>query len=261
MVLVTITSDFGSLYPAAMKGVIYSINNEATIVDITHSIPPSDIKAGAFALYSMVPCFPPGTIHVAVVDPGVGTGRRALVIKAEDYYFVGPDNGILIPAATRLENMEVYEINTEFMDNDISSTFHGRDIFAPAAAYISKGSHPKDFCNFTDDYVHLDFSGYVINDEYLRAQILFVDEFGNIVTNIPGDELLRKVTPDSVLSVAGRQMSFLKTYGDVLRGDLLSLIGSHSFLEISVNQGNASKLLHLNNGHEITISILRVKKH
>lgn len=256
MAVITLTSDFGSLYPASMKGVILSIDPDVTIVDITHSIPSVDIRAGAFALYSVVRHFPLGTIHVAVIDPGVGTERKAMVVRSGGHYFIGPDNGVLIPAASLLGDMEVFEIKNQGVLGDVSSTFHGRDIFAPAAAHISRGMDLQDIAQRTDEYVDLDFSGYVIQKDFIEAKVIYVDKFGNIVTNIPGEEIHKNIPHGAILSISGRQMPFLSTYGEVPKGRVLSLIGSHGFFEIAVNQGSASKLLHLNNGNEIRIGVM-----
>ncbi|WMW21536.1 S-adenosyl-l-methionine hydroxide adenosyltransferase family protein [Methanolobus mangrovi] len=256
MAVITLTTDFGSLYPASMKGVMLGIDPDVTIVDITHSIPPMDIRAGAFALYSAVTYFPPGTIHVAVIDPGVGTERKAIVVRSGEHYFIGPDNGVLIPAASLLGDIEVFEIKNQDILGDVSSTFQGRDIFAPVAAHISRGMDLEDIGNSTDEYIDLDFSGYVIEKDFIEAKVIYVDKFGNIVTNIPQEQIVKDVLKGTVLSIAGRQMPFLRTYGEVPKGRMLSLIGSHGFFEIAVNQGSASKLLHLNNGNEIRIGIM-----
>ncbi|WP_407355017.1 S-adenosyl-l-methionine hydroxide adenosyltransferase family protein [Methanolobus sp. WCC5] len=256
MSIITLTTDFGNLYPASMKGVILSIDPGATIVDITHSIPPTDIRAGAFALYSVARYFPSGTVHVAVVDPGVGTDRKPIIVVSGGQYFVGPDNGLLIPAAALIGDPKVYEIVKGDIPDNISSTFHGRDIFAPVAAHISSDMDIDEIGRLTDEYLDLDFSGYVIEKDFIRAKVIYIDAFGNIVTNIPHDEFLRSIVPGTILSISGRQMPFLRTYGEVPKGRMLSLIGSHGFLEIAVNQGSASRLLHLGNGAEITIRIL-----
>lgn len=239
-----------------MKGVILSIAHDATIVDVTHSIPPTDIHAGALALYSFVKYYPAGTIHVAVIDPGVGTERKAIAIRAGGQYLIGPDNGVLTPAATLLGDIEVYEISSDIIPDEVSSTFHGRDIFAPVAAHISKGMELQEIGTPTDEYAVLDISDYVIEKDFIRAKVVYIDGFGNIVTNIPCNDLLKSVKQGTMLSIAGRQMPFLRTYGEVPKGKLLSLIGSHGFMEISMNQGSAAKLLHLENINEITIGIL-----
>jgi S-adenosylmethionine hydrolase len=256
MSVITLTTDFGSLYPASMKGVILSINSDATIVDISHSVTFSDIRAGAFAIYSTVRHFPAGTIHVGVIDPGVGSDRKAIIVKAGDQWFVGPDNGLLIPAARLLGEIEIYDIMENGLSEHISSTFHGRDIFAPAAAYLSCGRDVLEFARRTDDYVDMDFAGYTIEKQFIEASIVYVDDFGNIITNIPGEKILDEIELGTALSVSGRQMPFMKTYSDVPKLGIVALIGSHGFFEISVNQGSASRLLHLANGNSIRIGIM-----
>ena len=192
MPLISLTTDFGDLYPAAMKAVILRINPAVQIIDITHSIRQAGIREGAFALYSLVRYFPQRTVHVGVVDPGVGTSRRALAIKAgragKEQFFVGPDNGLLIPAARRLGEMEVYEItNPELMlKSGISATFHGRDIFAPAGAHLSKGTPIEAVGPRISDFVNLDFGNFGIDGPFLVGEVIFADSFGNVITNIPG---------------------------------------------------------------------------
>ena len=256
MSVITLTTDFGSLYPASMKGVLLSINPDATIVDVTHSVPPADIRGGAFAMYSVVRCFPPGTIHVGVVDPGVGTDRKAIVVRAGEQYFVGPDNGLLIPPARLFADFQVYEITEERLPEHISSTFHGRDIFAPVAAHLSIGQDILEIARKTDDYVDLDFSGYTIEEQFIEATVVYVDDFGNIITNIPGENIRDELEVGATLSISGRQMPFLRSYGEVSKWEIISLIGSHGFFEIALNQGSASRVLHLVNGNKIRIGII-----
>jgi S-adenosylmethionine hydrolase len=256
MSVITLTTDFGSLYPASMKGVILSIDPDATIVDISHSVPPIDIRAGAFALYSVVKHFPSGTIHIGVIDPGVGSDRKAIIVKAGNQWFVGPDNGLLIPPARLLGDIEVYEIIEDEISEHISSTFHGRDIFAPAAAHLSNGRDVLEIGRKTDDYVDMDFSGYTIEKQFIEATVVYVDDFGNIITNIPGEKILDEIEIGTVLSVSGRQMPFLNTYSGVSKWGLVALIGSHGFFEIAVNQSSASRLLHMTNGNSIRIGII-----
>ncbi|MBN1133797.1 MAG: S-adenosyl-l-methionine hydroxide adenosyltransferase family protein [Methanosarcinaceae archaeon] len=253
MVLITLTTDFGSLYPAALRAVILQINESANIIDITHSIPPGDIRAGAFALYSFVEYFPKGTVHVAVVDPGVGTRRRPIAISAGGQYFVGPDNGLLIPAARKLGQMEIYDIMNQKLLCNLSSTFHGRDIFAPVGAYLSGGMQLEDVGNKIDDFVDMDSEKAEIYDNTIKGEVIFIDDFGNIITNIPKDMILKIADLGTVLYVSGNKMPFLRTYGMVGIGDLLALIGSHCFLEISVNQGNASRVLKIKNHDTVTV--------
>lgn len=262
MPLISLTTDFGDLYPAAIKAVILGINPAVQIIDITHSIRQAGIREGAFALYSLVRYFPQGTVHIGVVDPGVGTSRRALAIKAgragEEQFFIGPDNGLLIPAARCLGEMEVYEItNSELMlKSGISATFHGRDIFAPTGAHLSKGTPINAVGSEISDFVNLDFENFGIDGPFLVGEVIFADNFGNIITNIPEEVVLKFSTFGSQIEVNGRRISFVQTYGFVKPEEPLALIGSHGFLEIAVNKGNASRQFGLKNGDEVAIKIM-----
>jgi S-adenosylmethionine hydrolase len=259
MSLISLTTDFGDLYPAAMKAVILRINPAVQIIDITHSIRRAGIREGAFALYSLVRYFPQGTVHVGVVDPGVGTTRRALAIKAgreeKEQFLVGPDNGLLIPAARCLGEMEVYEItNSELtLKLGISATFHGRDIFAPAGAHLSKGIPIEAVGPRISDFVDLDLGNFGIDGPFLIGEVVFSDSFGNVITNIPEDIVLKFSTFGSQVEVNGRKVSFVQTYGLVGQEKPLALIGSHGFLEIAVNKGNAALQFGLKSGDQVVI--------
>ncbi len=230
-----------------MKGVAMSIT-DAKLVDITHDISPQNIYEGAFALRSTVSSFPVGTVHVAVVDPGVGTERRGIIITAKDHILVGPDNGLLVPAARNLGNFAVYEItNKEYMRQTISPTFHGRDIFTTVAAHILEGVPFEKFGQMITDFVELDFENAEITDKTAIGTVLVIDHFGNVVTNIDGDSL-KKVLPygKTITLIIGnkkREILFLKAYNFVKKGQLLTTIGSSNLLEIGLNQGNAAQKL------------------
>ncbi len=262
MPIISLTTDFGDLYPAAMKAVILRINPEVQIIDITHSIRQAGIWEGAFALYSLVRYFPQGTVHIGVVDPGVGTSRRALAIKAgpegEEQFFVGPDNGLLIPAARRLGEIEVYEItNPELMlKSGISATFHGRDIFAPAGAYLSKGTPIEVVGSEISDFVSLDFENFGIDGSFLVGEVIFADNFGNVITNIPEEVVLKFSNFGSQIEINSRRVPFVQTYGFVGPKKPLALIGSHGFLEIAVNKGNAALQFGLKSGDQIAVKIV-----
>lgn len=262
MPVITLTTDFGDppLYPAAMKAVIFGLNPEARIVDITHSVPRAGIREGAFALYFLAPYFPPQTVHVAVVDPGVGTSRRPLAIKAgssgKEHFFVGPDNGLLIPAARRIGAglMEVYEItNRALMLTGISNTFHGRDVFAPVGARLSKGFPIEKVGPKISDFTDLDFGNFGIDGKVIFGEVLFIDSFGNVITNIPGELVLELCAFGAELEVNGRLLPFVQTYGLARPGEPLALIGSHGFLEFAVNRGDAALELGLKNGVQVEI--------
>lgn len=262
MSIISLTTDFGDLYPAAMKAVILGINPDVRIIDVTHSVQQAGIREGAFALYSLVPYFPQGTVHIGVVDPGVGTSRRALAVKAgsagKEQLFVGPDNGLLIPAARRLGEMEVYEItNPELMlKTGISATFHGRDIFAPVGAHLSKDTSIEAVGQKVSDFVDLDFGNLGIDGPFIIGEVIFADGFGNIITNVPQEIIFKFCTFGSQVQVNGRRVSFVQTYGFVGQEQPLALIGSHGFLEIAVNKGNAALQFGLQNGDQVAIKIM-----
>ncbi|QLC51142.1 S-adenosyl-l-methionine hydroxide adenosyltransferase family protein [Methanolobus zinderi] len=255
MPVITLTTDFGSLYPAALKAVILGIEPGAQIVDITHSIAHADIRAGAFAMYTVVDYFPKGTVHVAVVDPGVGTERNSIVISSGGQFFVGPDNGLMIPAALKLGDIQVYKItNTELL-GDVSSTFHGRDIFARIGAHLLGDMMPDDVGEKTEGYVNMDFGAVDAIGNSVSGEVIYVDDFGNIITNISGKLILDRIGFGEKLNVSGTKIPFMQTYGFVNKGELLSLIGSHGFFEIAVNLGSAASELGIKNGDKINILI------
>ena len=256
--VITLLSDFGDLYPASMKGIIFGINPDANIVDISHSVPAQDIKAGAFMLAATAKYFPSGTVHVAVVDPGVGTNRRALAIRAESkeygiHYFIGPDNGLLIPAAFSIGDYEVYEItnDTLFRDADVSATFHGRDIFAPVGAHISNGFEIEKVGKRINDYTILDFGNGVKNGDIIEGRIIFIDSFGNIITNILSEIVDYK--HGDLLEIWDTSITFQSSYGFSGEDEPLALIGSHGYLEIAVNQGSAAQFFGKKQDDEIIV--------
>ncbi len=254
--MITLTTDFGlkDPYVAEMKGVILSINPYAQIVDVTHGVDKFGVRMGAFMLASAVPYFPNGTVHVAVVDPGVGTDRRAIIIQTELCFFVGPDNGVLLLAAIDQGIKHLYEItNPKLMLSQVSFTFHGRDVFAPAAAYLDKGIDPQEFGSEITEVITPKFATVDHKNGVLIGEVLHVDGFGNVVTNIPQKEV------DSVNNLKVRFSSevlnlvFGETYAQVLPRRPIALIGSHGFLEIAVNQGNAAEEYKLKPGDRIEI--------
>jgi len=254
--LITLLSDFGDVYPASMKGVILSVNPEVNIVDLSHSVPRYNVRAGAFMLMTTAGYFPSGTVHIAVVDPGVGTERRCIAIRAESpskvHYFVGPDNGLLIPAARSAGEFEVFEItNRNLFLGKVSSTFHGRDIFAPVGAHISKGLDIKNAGRQIFDFVDLDFGEGKKRKGTLEGKIIFIDSFGNMVTNISSDMVDFK--PGDILEIGKKRLPFHISYGFCEKGEPLALIGSHGFLEIAVNQGNAALFFNKKEDDKITL--------
>ncbi|RLF42468.1 MAG: hypothetical protein DRN12_00015 [Thermoplasmata archaeon] len=247
MTIVTLLTDFGlkSSYVSQMKGVIASISPSSNIIDITHEVTPQNIREGAFILRSAVSYFPIGSIHVAVVDPGVGTDRRGIVVITKKHVFVGPDNGLLMPAAHMLGDFIVYSIeNTRYMLDTISNTFHGRDIFAPVAAHISKGIPFESIGPRIYDYIDSQLPNAVFSDDSVYSTVLHIDRFGNIITNIDGKSFQNfvKYGEEILISLQGEdyKLRFLENYASADKGELLVVIGSSNFVEISMNQGNAA---------------------
>lgn len=249
MAIITFLTDFGtkSGYVSQMKGVALSLA-QAQLVDITHEINPQDIREGAFVLQTSAVHFPVGSVHVAVVDPGVGTDRKGIFITAETQILVGPDNGILIPAAKKLGNFVVYEIKSEIFSHHLpSNTFHGRDIFTRVAAHILNGESFEKLGRKTNEFVDLDFGKCEITDKTATGRIIYIDNFGNIITNIVGTDLSKVLDYDGkIMAFIGKEkyeMKFVKSYGFVKKGQILATIGSSDFLEISINGSNAAKKL------------------
>lgn len=246
MSLITLLTDFGQgKYVATMKAVVLSINPQAAIVDIDHDIAPQNVLEGAFVLASAVKYFPT-CIHVAVVDPGVGGGRRPLVVECEKGTLVGPDNGLLVPAAKILGLRGSFEITErDYCLPELSDTFHGRDIFAPVAAHLSLGVPPNSVGKRVDDLVQLDFGEYEVTSSEVRGELLFKDRFGNLSTNVPEDALPSWLIFGKKVELRLQhvlRLPFLRTYTSGEPGQPLLIISSDGYLEIAVNRGDASKL-------------------
>lgn len=254
--MITLTTDFGlkDPYVAEMKGVILTINPKASIVDISHGVDKFDIRMGAFMLASAVRFFPTGTTHLAVVDPGVGTKRHAILIQTKQGFFVGPDNGVLILAAQNQRIEYIFELtNPKFMLSTVSSTFQGRDVFAPAAAYIDSGVKPSEFGSEKSDAVTPDFTVVKQEDGVFVGEVLHVDSFGNIITNISLNKIAQVKTVRAQLQHITLNLPFVKTYAQAKSNEPIALIGSHGFLEIALNQDSAARKLHAQLGDKIEI--------
>lgn len=267
--IITLLSDFGSkdAYVAEMKAVVLSICPEARIVDISHEIRKFDVRMGAFVLASATPYFPKGTIHVVVVDPGVGTKRRGIVVETQQSFYLGPDNGVLMLAAQKEDILHVYHLtNKKYMLPNVSHTFHGRDVFAPMAAHLARGCKPSDFGRQIHDYVVPKFSKPSVKRNEVFGEVIHIDDFGNVITNVRAEDLEKAGIPKTAklqASLMGKTLvlKFCSTYGDVPEKTPLALIGSHGFLELSVNQGNASEFFNITIGNTIHLSLVRpVKK-
>lgn len=247
--VITLLSDFGlkDPYVAEVKAVILSICPEARLVDISHEIEKFNIRMGAFVLASAAPYFPEGTVHVAVVDPGVGTKRRPILVETKHAFFVGPDNGLLMLTAQKQGISHVYYItNSRYMLSRVSQTFHGRDVFAPVAAHLASGLDASDFGPEIHNYVVPRFAEPRLTQAALLGEVLHVDNFGNIITNISAEDFEKtQIEEGSVfrLKIKGKvvRLRFCSAYGEAQVGKPLALLGSHNFLEVSVNQEDAAK--------------------
>ncbi|MFB6150693.1 MAG: S-adenosyl-l-methionine hydroxide adenosyltransferase family protein [Haloarculaceae archaeon] len=266
--MITLSSDFGSPYPAAMKGVLLQ-GTDARLVDVSHAFPRQDVRSVAFWLREVMPYFPPA-VHLVVVDPGVGTDRAALAVRAGDHALVGPDNGVLLPVARELAErttepeepatgsggdsaaLDVFEVT---YDDPASSTFHGRDVFAPAAAAVHEAGVgavadaddlvPADRFRAVagvrpaDEWTDLRFPDPVVEADGASGEVLVVDDFGNAVTNVPGS-VLDDYWGASV-DVNGERVIVRRTYGDVTPGQRLVTVGSHGNVELAVNRGRGDE--------------------
>jgi S-adenosylmethionine hydrolase len=232
--LITLLTDFGieDAYVASMKGVIFSLNPEAVLVDLTHEIPPQDIRAGALNLAAAAPYFPPGTIHLAVVDPEVGGSRRALAAHCRGHLWVGPDNGIFHLVFRQASPVNIVSLeNPAYFRSQISATFHGRDLFAPVAAHLSLGVR---FGPRIIDPVCLDWPEPAFTPKALGGEIMYVDRFGNLVSNVRAVEFSDWRGGHDVTFKVGSLtiQGLVRTYNDVAEGKFLALVGSHGFLEM-----------------------------
>ena len=260
MALITLLSDFGSAsgYPAAMKGVIIKTCPTAHILDISHDVERHHIRGGAFLLWMVAPYFPEKTVHCAVVDPGVGTARRAIVISSGGQLFIGPDNGLLIPAAQRLGAFTVYSIeNARYFHAPVSRTFHGRDIFAPVAAHLAMGLSPHELGPQIHDYIKLSFGEGVRRGRVLEGEVIYIDSFGNVITNISGELLYALAQPGTPVVIEASRKSVsarcVETYGEAEPNDLVVTVGSHGQVEIAAYLNSAAQRLRARPGEPIQI--------
>jgi S-adenosylmethionine hydrolase len=258
--IVTLTTDFGlkDSYVAEMKAVILGISPKVTIVDVTHQIEKFNVTLAAYVLASASPYFPEGTVHVVVVDPGVGTKRPPVIVQTKRGCLVGPDNGVLALAAKNIGGaINIHRIaNRELMLSGVSNTFHGRDVFAPAAAHLANGRSPAEFGPEIRQMMSPAFARIVRRKDALEGQVLYVDDFGNVITNFTEKELEAMKSEGKLNVKVGNTeltVKLCKAYGNVEKQRPLAIIGSHNFLEISVNQGNAANILNMRVGDKVLI--------
>jgi S-adenosylmethionine hydrolase len=258
--MITLSSDFGSPYPAAMKGVICQAT-DARIEDIAHDFPRQDVRAAAFWLTQTLPYFPPA-VHCVVVDPGVGTDRDALVVRAGEHALVGPDNGVLLPVARELaddetDGADAFDVFTWAYDDPASTTFHGRDVFAPAAAAV----HDTGVDNIetrpeiepTDEYVDRRFPEAAVEGDGATGEVLVVDDFGNAVTNIPGEVLADRF--GGAVAVDGVEAPVRRAYAAVDQGQRLVTVGSHGNVELAVNRGRGDEAFGVSTGDTVSVAL------
>jgi hypothetical protein len=243
--LITLTTDFGYQDPfvGIMKGVIFGINPQAQVIDLSHGVPAEDVFAGALLIQHAVRYFPPGTIHVVVVDPGVGSSRNALLIECEGMYLLGPDNGVLSLVLEERRLRRIIRLsNATYQLQPTSATFHGRDIFAPAAAHLALGTAPEILGRSADNLIRLAWPKLVKTGRTIKGEIVYIDVFGNLFTNIRADDLA-PVPPDKLKIILGNLSihGLAQNYAAVEPGDYVALINSWGLLEIAVYKGHAQK--------------------
>jgi S-adenosyl-L-methionine hydrolase (adenosine-forming) len=254
--IITLTTDFGLLdgYVGAMKGVLLSLCPEAQMVDISHEIRPQAVQQAAFVLSTVVPYFPPGTVHLVVVDPTVGSERRPLVIETGRAFYVAPDNGVLSLALQRdPARQAVHLTDARYRLAQVSATFHGRDIFAPAAAHLACGTNPGEMGDPIplSELVTLPaMEPQPRRDGLLQGQILHIDRFGNLITNFRIPDTVSQIT---VMAAGRRIEKQSRTFADVEPGELLAYQGSSGYLEIAVREGNAARTLRLEIGDPVQV--------
>ena len=254
--IIALLTDFGTqdYFVAAMKGVILSINKEVNIIDITHEIPPQDIGSASFILQSCYKDFPAKTIFTAVVDPGVGSVRRAILVETPEFFFIAPDNGLLSFVFEKRKKYKVFEISNEkFFRPSVSQTFHGRDIFAPCAAHLSQGFKPSEFGNEINDAVVLKKQNpRRVSKNTIEAEVISIDRFGNLITNLKAEDLPDRFYLEINNQKIKKQRRF---FAEAEAGELFMITGSAGFLEIAVFQGSAEKLLNARRRQIISVKI------
>jgi len=257
--ITTITTDFGTQngFIGVMKGVIWGIAPETNIADITHEIPPQNVRLGAYALWRVVPFFPPGTVHIAVVDPGVGTKRRPIGLRIGDQKYIVPDNGLITPILEDGERsgkpIEIVHLNNpDYWLPKVSHTFHGRDIFAPTGAHLAHGVPLAELGDPISDPIRMDFSRPKMTDHGWEAHITIIDVFGNLTTDLPAEKI---TDPEHVTIRLKDQVieGMVPSYGHRQPGSVIALTDSEDFLEISVVNGNAAKTLDAEIGDTVEV--------
>ncbi len=255
--LIALLTDFGTrdYFVGAMKGAILSVSENAKIIDITHDIAPQDIASASFTLRACYTDFPKKTIFVAVIDPGVGSARRAILVETKDYYFVAPDNGLLSFVFDKAKTFRVFELtNQRYFANNISRTFHGRDIFAPVAAHLANGVNSNELGTEITDFIRLkEISPRKISDKTIEGEIIHIDRFGNLITNFKTENLPEKF----YLETGGKKIEKLQTFfAQAKKSEIFMIFGSAGFLEIVTFRASAENLLKINRGEKVFVTRL-----
>jgi S-adenosyl-L-methionine hydrolase (adenosine-forming) len=260
--VVTFTTDFGLSDPfvGIMHGVVLNIHPETTIVDISHAVPSYDVLDGAWTIAQAYRFFPPRTVHVVVVDPGVGSRRRPIIVETDDYVFVAPDNGVLSLVEAREPKFSVRHITAErYFLQPVSHTFHGRDIFAPVAGWLSKGVAPAEFGPEVTDHVRLPLPAVErVGDTSLRGVVIKVDKFGNLITNISEQDapaLFASVPPAVSILIGETIVRLRHSYAEGSEGEVFAILGSSGYLEIATRQASAAERLGASVGTPVGIVI------
>lgn len=257
--LITLLTDFGTrdTYVGVMKGVIKDIDPHIEVIDLTHAIPAQDIAAGAFALKTSFAYFPPGTVHLAVVDPGVGSTRRPIAAHIGSYFYVCPDNGLLsyVLAQEKLHDAVILD-NTQYQRPTVSRTFHGRDIFAPAAAHLAHGVPFRNLGTPAGALLSFPVPTPQVAEGQILCHVISVDVFGNVITDLSEDVYNTWHIAPSIISAVGKDIPGpVASYSDVPDGAVLALFGSSGYFEVAVRNGNAARTLGLDIGDSIILSV------
>ena len=259
--IITLTTDYGinDHLVGVMKGVILNINPDVNVVDITHGVLPHDILDGALTIGQAYRHFPPKTIHVVVVDPGVGTQRRPILVASDQHYFVAPDNGVLSSVYDQTEALYVWHIISEhYFRQPVSKTFHGRDIFAPVAAWLSKSWQTSAFGEPVTDFVRFAIPKPKATGNTVKGIVLRVDQFGNLVTNFKVEDVPALAAADGKFTIKAGNATITKlvpTFAGGSNGEAVGVIGSSGYLEICVNKTSAARTLGIGRGAEVSVEV------
>ena len=259
--IVTLTTDFGlqDYYVSAMKAVMLDIAPDVRFVDISHEVPDQDIMAGSWVLQNSAPLFPPNSVHLVVIDPGVGTDRNPIALKVDDQYYVGPDNGIFSLLTEDKDFEAVRLTNSDYWRDKPSNTFHGRDIFAPVAAHLSNGVDISELGEPLNELKTYRWASPIADKDGLQGWIIHIDKFGNLITNLPQTLIDDVIGERPVKIYVGNMIldQLVPTFGSVPEGEPAAYIGSSGMLEIGINKGDAAEMMSVKKGAQISLVLQR----